>query len=94
MVRAEGFEPPTFRFVVGCSIQLSYARIIDRDEWWVGLDSNQRRETRRIYSPQPLTARPPTHIRNGTEGSIRVPCWLPIPDSNQYPSINSRALYH
>ena len=31
--------------------------------WWVGLDSNQRRLSQRIYSPSPLTTRAPTHAR-------------------------------
>ena len=33
-----------------------------RDEsWWMGLDSNQRSETRQIYSLLPLTTREPIH---------------------------------
>ena len=28
MVRSEGLEPPTYKFVACCSIQLSYDRII------------------------------------------------------------------
>jgi hypothetical protein len=27
--------------------------------WWRGLDSNQRTQRERIYSPSPLTTRPP-----------------------------------
>ena len=29
--------------------------------WWAGLDSNQRRRSRRIYSPLHLAALQPTH---------------------------------
>ena len=28
-------------------------------KWWWGLDSNQRTQRERIYSPSPLTTRPP-----------------------------------
>ena len=35
-----------------------------RDEsWWMGLDSNQRSETRQIYSLLPLTTREPIRLR-------------------------------
>ena len=30
-------------------------------QWWRGLDSNQRRLSQRIYSPSPLTTRAPLH---------------------------------
>ena len=31
MVRPEGFELPTYRFVACCSIQLSYERLVKKD---------------------------------------------------------------
>ena len=31
--------------------------------WWMGLDSNQRSETRQIYSLLPLTTREPIRLR-------------------------------
>ena len=33
------------------------------DSWWMGLDSNQRSETRQIYSLLPLTTREPIRLR-------------------------------
>ena len=30
MVRPEGFEPPTPKFVAWCSIQLSYGRLVEK----------------------------------------------------------------
>ena len=32
----------------------------ERRAWWAGLDSNQRSETQRVYSPSPLATRVPT----------------------------------
>ena len=32
-----------------------------KEEWWWGMDSNQRTQRERIYSPSPLTTRPPHH---------------------------------
>ena len=40
MARPEGFEPPTPRFVVWCSIQLSYGRLLDDGK---GVPARQRR---------------------------------------------------
>ena len=31
--------------------------------WWMGMDSNHRRLSQRIYSPLPLAAREPIHVK-------------------------------
>ena len=36
-----------------------------RKEWWRGMDSNHRRQSRQIYSLIPLTAREPLHLVSG-----------------------------
>src|SRR6187549_3710941 len=46
MARPEGFEPPTPRFVVWCSIQLSYGRLERRDIGrWAGIGNSLAGQT-------------------------------------------------
>ena len=46
-----------------------------RDEsWWMGLDSNQRSETRQIYSLLPLTTREPIRLRQKNYTGFRPVC--------------------
>ena len=54
--------------------------------WCTGLDLNQRRQCRQIYSLLPLTTRPPVHIYGG-EGEIRTHGTFPY-DSFQDCSLN------
>src|SRR5712691_10148450 len=39
--------------------------VLTDEEWWRGLDSNQRRRSQRIYSPSPLTTRAPLRYTTG-----------------------------
>lgn len=54
--------------------------------WCTGLDLNQRRQCRQIYSLLPLTTRPPVRIYGG-EGEIRTHGTFPY-DSFQDCSLN------
>ncbi len=45
--------------------------------WWRGLDSNQRTQRERIYSPSPLTTRPPLQNRPRLSRQIQ-PASMPI----------------
>ena len=60
LVAGGGLEPPTFglwaRRATNCSTPRWKC-------WWMGLDSNQRSETRQIYSLLPLTTREPIRLR-------------------------------
>ena len=60
MARSEGFEPPTPRFVVWCSIQLSYERTRAR---------RPAPATRRTLSKSPRVARVPQGCRKGAAGA-------------------------
>jgi len=40
--------------------------------WWAGMDSNHRRQNRRVYSPFPLAARAPT-LKGETIAERRLP---------------------
>ena len=53
---------------------LTCARLPDQ-QWWRGLDSNQRRLSQRIYSPSPLTTRAPLQT---AAGAMRRGIFLPI----------------
>ena len=52
-----------------CQHTLSLQPLVSRrqlftiQKWWWGLDSNQRTQRERIYSPSPLTTRPPLHLK-------------------------------
>src|SRR5690606_8971180 len=52
--------------------------------WWVGLDSNQRRHSQRIYSPSPLTTRAPTQAPRFFAAGVRA--WSHPSESNRQPS--------
>ena len=46
---------------------------MQRPRWWAGLDSNQRIAfASRIYSPVPLTTRPPTHDPDSRDYGTRM----------------------
>ena len=63
MVRIRGLEPPR-----SCPhTDLNRTRLpippYPQMKWWTGMDSNHRSLWQRIYSPLPLAAREPVHIK-------------------------------
>ena len=59
MVAGVGLEPHDLRVMSPTSYQLLHPAMLS---WWMGLDSNQRSETRQIYSLLPLTTRESAHM--------------------------------
>ena len=56
-----GIEPTSLAWKAKV-LPLNYTRKTEFiKKWWWGLDSNQRTQRERIYSPSPLTTRPPHH---------------------------------
>lgn len=53
-----GIEPTSLAWKAKV-LPLNYTRNEQHLKWWWGLDSNQRTQRERIYSPSPLTTRPP-----------------------------------
>ena len=45
--------------LIASTVQLFFNFLLLYFIWWTGLDSNQRTQRGRIYSPLPLTTRPP-----------------------------------
>ena len=65
-----GIEPTSLAWKAKV-LPLNYTRSLN---WWWGLDSNQRTQRERIYSPSPLTTRPP-HQKSkpkNSQGSIET----------------------
>src|SRR4029079_3196971 len=101
LARPEGFEPPTPRFVVWCSIQLSYGRLegghIGR---WAGLGNSLPGESpeqgaihRRRGQPGSLLEREPTPALSFASNRLTTPAAASVKEKNKCGATARRPLF-